>query len=230
MDTILAHSRPNQQAIFESLIEPLSELLKESPGQNDFFRSIELFQIAPQTPSCNCFQNGSPPGIFGINFTSRRTAPNSPNELTFSSPCLWYTLLAVFQYKIFSPNPCNKRVCARVAGYNPYALLNETASKPVCVLGKKQNTETPSKNRPFREPIFPQNRYAPVISFAACFSMPLLPKFNRVYFLFMIPMIWMSWMLLEVFHNSFAARFIFPTKIFRLLEIPFYRTYHPLHY
>ena len=76
MDTILAHSRPNQQAIFESLIEPLSELLKESPGQNDFFRSIEHFQLEPtlKTPSYNCFQNSSRPGIFGINFTSRRTA------------------------------------------------------------------------------------------------------------------------------------------------------------
>lgn len=94
----------------------------------------------------------------------------------------------------------------------------------------KQNTEKPSQNRPFSELIFPQNRYAPVISFAACFSMPLLPNCNRVYFLFVTPMIWMSWMLLEVFHNSFAACFIFPTKIFRLLEIPFYRTYHPLHY
>lgn len=113
---------------------------------------------------------------------------------------------------------------------NPYALANETAPKPVCRLGKKQNTEKPSQNRPFRELIFPQNRYAPVISFAACFSMPLLPNCNRVYFLFVTPMIWMSWMLLEVFHNSFAACFIFPTKIFRLLEIPFYRTYHPLHY
>ena len=145
----------------------------------------------------------------------------------FSSPCLWYTLLAVFRYEIFSINPYHKRVCIRVAVYNPYALSNETAPKPVCRFRQKQNTEKPSPNRPFSEPIFPQNRYAPVISFAACFSMPLLPKFNRVYFLFMIPMIWMSWILLEVFHNSFAARFIFPTKIFRLLEIPFYRTYHP---
>lgn len=200
MDTILAHSRPNQQAIFESLIEPLSELLKESPGQNDFFRSIDLFQIEAHR------QNAQ------LQLLSKR----------FAAEHFWY--------KFFSPNPCNKRVCIRVAGYNPYALSNETASKPVCVLGKKQNTETPSKNRPFRELIFPQNRYAPVISFAACFSMPLLPNCNRVYFLFMIPMIWMSWMLLEVFHNSFAARFIFPTKIFRLLENPFYRTYHPLHY
>lgn len=119
MDTILAHSRPNQQAIFESLIEPLSELLKESPGQNDFFRSIEHFQLelTLKTPSYNCFQNSSRPGIFGINFTSRRTALNSPNELTFSSPCLWYTLLTVFRYKIFSPKPYNKRVCPRVAVY-----------------------------------------------------------------------------------------------------------------
>lgn len=156
MDTILAHSHPNQQAIFESLIEPLSELLKESPGQNDFFRSIELFQIAPKTPSCNCFQNGSRPGISGINFTSRRTAPNSPNELMFSSPCLWYTFLAVFRYEIFSINPYHKRVCIRVAVYNPYALSNETAPKPVCRLGKNR-TQKPipktglSANRFFRK-------------------------------------------------------------------------------
>ncbi len=98
MDTILAHSRPNQQAIFESLIEPLSELLKESPGQNDFFRSIDLFQIEAhrQNAQLQLLSKRFAAGHFWYKFylpTHRSKQPELPHVL--------FTLFVVYTSRCF---------------------------------------------------------------------------------------------------------------------------------